>query len=169
MILRPGQKFMKSERELKEFLNGYMSTGNCNLEYVKYYMALIYARFIQFGDDEYEDFIRKWYKDNLLTWFFTKKLTMGNKFCILHTSVSVFQIKIATNSISKICPLFTADFFGGNCISDIKTDNYKIIVGNWYCLQTKRHPIVQRIFAKLESNTTQLKKTPHQGLINCHT
>ena len=67
MILRPGQKFMKSERELKEFLNGYMSTGNCNLEYVKYYMALIYARFIQFGVDEYEDFIRKWYKDNLLT------------------------------------------------------------------------------------------------------
>lgn len=80
-----------------------------------------------------------------------------------------WSVEIATTSISKIRPLFTADFFCGNCISDIKTDNYKIIVGNWYCLQTKRHPIVQRIFAKLESNTTQSGKTPHQGLINCHT
>ena len=80
-----------------------------------------------------------------------------------------WSVEIATTSISKIRPLFTADFFCGNCISDIKTDNYKIIVGNWYCLQTKRHPIVQRIFAKLESNTTQLKKRITNALINCRT
>ena len=38
-----------------------------------------------------------------------------------------WSVEIATTSISKIRPLFTADFFGGNCISDIKVTITKLL------------------------------------------
>ncbi|MCD8131255.1 MAG: aminoglycoside phosphotransferase family protein [Lachnospiraceae bacterium] len=60
LILRPGQKFMRTEEELWEFIAGYTAVGGCDPALVRYYMALIYTRFIKFGDEQYAQFVRKW-------------------------------------------------------------------------------------------------------------
>lgn len=60
LILRPGQKFMQTEAELQKFISGYSSVGNCSHGLVRYYMVLIYTRFLKFGDEQYEQFIREW-------------------------------------------------------------------------------------------------------------
>ena len=49
LILRPGQKFLSTTRELELFMEGYCSAGFCDFEYVKYYMVLIYSYFYKFG------------------------------------------------------------------------------------------------------------------------
>lgn len=74
LILRPEQKFMNTKAEIFEFLRGYQSLNTCNLSYIKYYMALIYAHFIELGDEEYRVYIKKWYQDNLQTKDLTKYL-----------------------------------------------------------------------------------------------
>ncbi len=64
LILRPGQKFLQTEGELQEFLAGYLSIGTCDLALVRYYMVLIYARFLKFGDAWYAQFIKAWIMRN---------------------------------------------------------------------------------------------------------
>lgn len=59
LILRPGQKFMQTEAELEEFLAGYASAGECDLALIRYYMVLIYARFLKFGEEDYQLFVRE--------------------------------------------------------------------------------------------------------------
>lgn len=63
LIRRPGQKFMNAPEELRLFLQGYGS-GSYNEEAVVFYMAQIYAYFLQFGgeDTEYCGYVRNWLK-----------------------------------------------------------------------------------------------------------
>ena len=63
---RPSQKFMKTDAEFDAFINGYKSENDCNINSVKYYMALIYLHFYKIGfeDKEYIDFIREWLEKN---------------------------------------------------------------------------------------------------------
>ena len=62
MFVRPGQKFLRTEVELQEFLNGYRRFGVCDAEAVKTYMARCYVYFLSFcGDDaEYCAYVREW-------------------------------------------------------------------------------------------------------------
>jgi len=52
IILRPGQNFLNTSEEVSLFLEGYLSAGTCNQEYVKYYMVLIYSYFYRIGKDD---------------------------------------------------------------------------------------------------------------------
>lgn len=52
LILRPGQKFLKTKEEIARFMDGYLSLGTCCFERVKYYMVLIYAYFYKIGSDD---------------------------------------------------------------------------------------------------------------------
>lgn len=60
LIRRPGQRFLKTEKEISLFLDGYLSMGSCNIDVVKYYMILIYSYFYAVGDDdpEYQSYVR---------------------------------------------------------------------------------------------------------------
>ena len=59
LLVRPGQKFLKTEDEQQAFLKGY---GACDLKAVLYYMAQSYVYFLEIcGDDEaYCAFVRDW-------------------------------------------------------------------------------------------------------------
>jgi len=57
IILRQGQKFLKTDVEIEKFLNGYNSVNHCNFNYVKYYMILIYVWFYEFSDVEHKKVI----------------------------------------------------------------------------------------------------------------
>lgn len=66
IINRPGQKFLKTKKEINEFLKGYKSIGSCNTTFVKYYMVLIYCYFIS-NDKEnvrYQNFVKNWLTKN---------------------------------------------------------------------------------------------------------
>lgn len=65
LILRPGQRFMNTDREISLFINGYLSFGSCNWDYVKYYMILIYSYFYKIGmeDSAYQSYIMKVFID----------------------------------------------------------------------------------------------------------
>ena len=60
LILRPGQKFMNTDKEILLFRDGYLSVGNCNCDYVKYYMVLIYSYFYRIGKEDaaYQSYIK---------------------------------------------------------------------------------------------------------------
>lgn len=60
LILRPSQKFLNTKEEMDWFMQGYRSCGSYNLEYVKYYMVLIYSYFYKIGkmDKEYQKYIQ---------------------------------------------------------------------------------------------------------------
>ncbi len=60
LILRPGQRFMKTEEERQAFLEGYASLGDYDRQRVEYYMVLIYSRFMKFDDEPYEQYVRTW-------------------------------------------------------------------------------------------------------------
>lgn len=64
IINRPGQKFLKTDKEVKEFLRGYKSIAKCNTRYVEYYMILVYSHFISMGRDnnQYQSFVEKYLK-----------------------------------------------------------------------------------------------------------
>ena len=59
IINRPSQKFLKTTEEVEKFLEGYTSINPCNVEYVKYYMVLIYSHFISVDKEntEYIEFV----------------------------------------------------------------------------------------------------------------
>ena len=62
VFVRPGQKFLRTETELQEFMKGYRQFGECDTEAVKTYMAQCYVHFLSFcGDDpEYCAYVREW-------------------------------------------------------------------------------------------------------------
>lgn len=62
IFLRPGQRFLKTEKETEAFLNGYKKQGDCSAEAVRYYMAQCYVYFLEAcGEDEaYAAWIRQW-------------------------------------------------------------------------------------------------------------
>lgn len=59
---RPGQKFMKNDDEISEFLRGYSELGEFDEAAVRRYMAQCYIHFLDFSadDEEYCAFIRAW-------------------------------------------------------------------------------------------------------------
>lgn len=59
LILRPGQKFMTTKKEIDLFLSGYRSVGSFQMEYLKYYIVLIYSRFYSSGKNTigYQDHV----------------------------------------------------------------------------------------------------------------
>ena len=65
LIRRPTQKFMKSEREMKEYLKGYSKHGVYDDFLVKYYMVQIYCYFYQLGrnNPEYQAYVKEWIKN----------------------------------------------------------------------------------------------------------
>lgn len=62
LILRPGQKFLKTREERERFLKGYRRYGGYNAHAVQYYMAQIYVWFLQFSgnDTAYAAYVREW-------------------------------------------------------------------------------------------------------------
>lgn len=54
VILRPGQKFLKTPQEVELFVQGYQSLEKLDYEAFCYYMVLIYSHFYQIGEDEPE-------------------------------------------------------------------------------------------------------------------
>ena len=62
VFVRPGQKFLRTDVELQEFLKGYRQFGVYDAEAVKIYMAQCYVYFLSFcGDDpEYCAYVREW-------------------------------------------------------------------------------------------------------------
>ena len=65
LILRPGQKFLKTEAERQLFLRGY---GSCDVQAVRRWMARFYVYFLEFsaGDAEYCAFVRSWLRENCI-------------------------------------------------------------------------------------------------------
>lgn len=57
IIIRQGQKFLKTEEEVEKFFEGYNSVNFCNYNYVKYYMILIYVWFYEFSNIEHKKII----------------------------------------------------------------------------------------------------------------
>lgn len=66
LILRPGQKFLKTRAEQQLFLDGYAKHGHYNMRNIQYYMAQIYIYFLSFSGDnpEYCQYIRAWLEEN---------------------------------------------------------------------------------------------------------
>lgn len=65
IFLRPGQKFLKTEAELKRFLAGYSKQGNYSPAAVRYYMAQCYAHFLDFCNDaDYCEYAQAWLNKN---------------------------------------------------------------------------------------------------------
>lgn len=62
MLLRPGQKFLKTEAEQEQFLQGYSRFGTYNYAAVQYYMAQCYVYFLSFSQDDtdYCEYVRNW-------------------------------------------------------------------------------------------------------------
>ena len=62
---RPSQKFMKTKKEIELFLQGYKQIGNCEEEFVWYYIAQCYLHFYKIGsnDEEYRNFVYNYLKD----------------------------------------------------------------------------------------------------------
>lgn len=65
LILRPGQKFLRTKEELNLFMRGYQSVGSCEIAYVMYYMVLIYSYFYKIGSDDpaYQAFIQTVFRE----------------------------------------------------------------------------------------------------------
>ena len=57
ITVRPSQEFLKEQQEIDSFISGYKNIGECNLEYIKYYMVLIYSWFYELGGPKYKDFV----------------------------------------------------------------------------------------------------------------
>lgn len=67
IINRPSQKFLKTKKEVNEFLKGYKSILKFNKEYVKYYMCLIYYHFLNVDKTNipYKNYVTKWLSKNI--------------------------------------------------------------------------------------------------------
>ena len=69
LILRPGQKFLKTQEEQQQFLKGYCKYGSYNAHAVQYYMAQIYVHFLRFSGNDlaYVEYVKWWLAENCLT------------------------------------------------------------------------------------------------------
>lgn len=67
IINRPSQKFLRTKKEMNEFLKGYKSVLSFNKEYVEYYIVQIYSHFISVGNDskQYQEYIIKYLKKHI--------------------------------------------------------------------------------------------------------
>lgn len=65
LIVRPGQRFLLTEEEIREFLRGYASEGTFQKDLVRYYMVLIYSFFYKMGETEYQSFVRSFLQQNI--------------------------------------------------------------------------------------------------------
>lgn len=61
IINRPGQNFLKTQKEIDKFIEGYLSLNSCNPKLIKYYMILIYCHFISVDKNnlEYKNFVKE--------------------------------------------------------------------------------------------------------------
>ena len=68
LILRPGQRFLKTREEQEQFLKGYCKYGSYDPHAVQYYMAQIYVHFLRFCQDnlEYVEYVKHWLRENCL-------------------------------------------------------------------------------------------------------
>lgn len=68
LILRPGQKFLKTAEERQRFLAGYSKYGQYDARAVQYYMAQIYVYFLEFSgnDADYCNYVRVWLAENCI-------------------------------------------------------------------------------------------------------
>ncbi len=57
ITVRPSQEFLKEQQEIDSFISGYKTIGQCNLEYIKYYMVLIYSWFYELGGPKYKEIV----------------------------------------------------------------------------------------------------------------
>lgn len=65
LFRRPGQRFMKTDDEIEEFLAGYGSRAEYDRQSIRYYMAQCYVYFLEFSkDEEYSSYIRRWLELN---------------------------------------------------------------------------------------------------------
>ena len=65
LFRRPGQRFMKTDAEIEEFLAGYGSRAEYDRQSIRYYMAQCYVYFLEFSkDEEYSSYIRRWLELN---------------------------------------------------------------------------------------------------------
>ncbi|MBO4879847.1 MAG: aminoglycoside phosphotransferase family protein [Clostridia bacterium] len=52
LFLRPGQRFLRTDEERREFLRGYARIGKYDINAVRFYMAQCYAWFLPIGADD---------------------------------------------------------------------------------------------------------------------
>ncbi len=66
LICRPGQKFLRTEKEQNIFLSGYSRHGSYSISNIRYYMAQIYVYFLSFSSDDpdYCNYVRTWLQKN---------------------------------------------------------------------------------------------------------
>ena len=65
LFRRSGQRFMKTDTEIEEFLAGYGSRAEYDRQSIRYYMAQCYVYFLEFSkDEEYSSYIRRWLELN---------------------------------------------------------------------------------------------------------
>lgn len=65
LFLRPGQRFLKTDKELELFIKGYQKHRKCDVEAVKYYMAQCYVYFLSACEEEdYCEYVRSWLEKN---------------------------------------------------------------------------------------------------------
>ena len=65
LFLRPGQRFLKTDKEQALFIKGYQKHGDCNVDAVIYYMAQCFVYFLCFCDEkDYCEYVRNWLKQN---------------------------------------------------------------------------------------------------------
>lgn len=66
LILRPGQKFLKTGEERRRFLDGYCRHGRCDVRAVRRCMAQIYVYFLEFSqnDEDYKNYVTGWLVEN---------------------------------------------------------------------------------------------------------
>lgn len=66
LFLRPGQRFLRTQAEVNEFLEGYAHQGECNPEAVRFHMARYLVHFLDMcgRDEEYAAYIHTWLREN---------------------------------------------------------------------------------------------------------
>lgn len=66
LLLRPGQRFLKTKEEQQRFLKGYGKLGFFDERAVKYYMAQSYVHFMLFSgrDTDYMEYAINWLSEN---------------------------------------------------------------------------------------------------------
>lgn len=66
ILLRPGQKFLKTREEQKQFFKGYAKYGEYNWKNIQFYMAQCYVYFLSFSgsDEKYCSYVKAWLRDH---------------------------------------------------------------------------------------------------------
>lgn len=65
LIVRPGQQFLLTEEEIREFCGDMLQKVLSKKIWCCYYMVLIYSFFYKMGETEYQDFVRSFLQQNI--------------------------------------------------------------------------------------------------------